>query len=147
MPFHQALIQNPADAEARQKWDDGLNMLKEFNKQNGYPSTWVLDDPVPAKSQAHDQPEVTSDETNQEVPAATAAPAATVSPTAINYPLTIEVSATGELIIAYRQVAKFGTIPGHRCVVEEKSPEGKPIYVVRTPYNGRDCRARALDFG
>jgi len=39
MPFHQALIQNPADAEARQKWDDEFNMLKKFNKQNGYPST------------------------------------------------------------------------------------------------------------
>jgi len=102
----------------------------------------VLDDPVPAKSQAHDQPEVTSDETKQEAPAATAAPAATTSPKAIKYPWTIGVSAAGEPIIAYRSVTKFGTISGHRCVVEEKSPEGKPIYVFR---NGAEIGQLELD--
>lgn len=50
MSFHQALIQNPADIKARQKWDNELNMLKKFNKQNDYSFTWVLNDLISAKS-------------------------------------------------------------------------------------------------
>jgi hypothetical protein len=150
LPYQQALAHNPAGVEARKKWDDAYNMLKEANKREGYPTTWLPAEPppAPATSQTGDQQSAQATEAPEapqpEAPRPDAAPASetrldTGSTTstgqarpqpstsaAVEWPWAIGLTAASERIMVYRPSGR-----GHIYIVET-GPKEKPIYVFKT---------------
>jgi hypothetical protein len=149
IPYQQALAHNPADVEARKKWDDASNILKESNKREGYPATWLPDEPPPApatsqtgnqqSAQATEAPEAPQPEAPQPEapqpeapqpeapqPEARRSDARPTTSAAVEWPWTTGLTAASERIMAYRPSGR-----GHTCVVET-GPKEKPIYVFKS---------------
>jgi hypothetical protein len=156
LPYQQALINNPADLEARKKWDDGYNILKEANKREGYPEKWLPSEPpaAPATSQTGNQqsaqateapearlPEVGQPEAGQpEARRPDAAPAletgldtGSAASTGQAGPQPSTSAAvewpwtTGLTAASERIMAYRPSGRGHTCVVET-GPKEKPVY-------------------